>query len=526
MEHPNNIHRDTRRPVTSLPNGRPGPFLARVINPVDPEYMGKIRVQVLHQGNSGALVDGELAWATYMSPFYGVTSVNYLGKNTDGKAAYDDTQKSYGMWVPTPDVGTLVIVMFLEGNANQGYWIGCVPEKYKNFMMPGLASTSLNNVYTNTGRVPVAEFNAKTNTQAGDAPTNAIKPVHPYIYQALYNQGLANDDIRGITSSSARRESPSRLWGISTPGPVDKKGPVGSVGTQGETKNVAHSRLGGSTFVMDDGDEKFIRNSPASDTTDPATGKITPGGPPAYITIQRDTTPTGDQTIPHNELVRIRTRTGHQILLHNSEDLIYIGNAKGTAWIELTGNGKIDIYSKDSISIHSANDLNITADRDINMEAGRNINMKAANNFHQESGKNFRLVVTNDGFISLAGSLHIKSGADNFVTAGGNTNIKSGGTHAETASKIYMNSKVAATAATAATVLSTNQLPDRDAPGKYRTSMMRRVPTREPYQHHENLDPVQFNKANTDREATTAFNIPKYYQNYTTREDTFKQGKK
>jgi hypothetical protein len=81
--------------------------------------------------------------------------------------------------------------------------------------------------------------------------------------------------------------------------------------------------------------------------------------------------------IPYNEHTRLRTRTGHQILLHNSEDLIYIGNSKGTAWVELTSNGKIDIYAADSISIHTETDLNIKADRDINIEAGRNINMKA-----------------------------------------------------------------------------------------------------------------------------------------------------
>ena len=124
MSSHNNENRDNRRSAASLPNGKPGPFLARVIQVVDPEYMGKIRVQILHQGASGNLVDGELAWATYMSPFYGVTSADYLGQNAKGKPAYDDTQKSYGMWVPTPDIGSQVIVMFLEGMANQGYWIG------------------------------------------------------------------------------------------------------------------------------------------------------------------------------------------------------------------------------------------------------------------------------------------------------------------------------------------------------------------------------------------------------------------
>ena len=81
--------------------------------------------------------------------------------------------------------------------------------------------------------------------------------------------------------------------------------------------------------------------------------------------------------IPFNEHIRLRTRTGHQILLHNSEDIIYIANAQGSAWLEMTSNGKIDIYGSDSINIRTETDLNITADRDINILAGRDFNLTA-----------------------------------------------------------------------------------------------------------------------------------------------------
>ena len=127
----------------------------------------------------------------------------------------------------------------------------------------------------------------------------------------------------------------------------------------------------------------------------------------------------------------MRTRTGHQILLHNSEDLIYIGNAKGTAWIELTSNGKIDIYAADSISVHTKADMNFYADRDINMEAGRNVNIRGDGKTQIESGANLNIVIAKDGYI----------------TTGGNLNLKTTGNHLETASKIYMNSSVAAGAA-------------------------------------------------------------------------------
>ena len=77
----------------------------------------------------------------------------------------------------------------------------------------------------------------------------------------------------------------------------------------------------------------------------------------------------------------MRTRTGHQILLHNTEDLIYIGNSRGTAWIELTSDGKIDIFAEDSISMHTKNDFNLTADRNFTIEAGANLSLKASGDY-------------------------------------------------------------------------------------------------------------------------------------------------
>ena len=131
-----------------------------------------------------------------------------------------------------------------------------------------------------------------------------------------------------------------------------------------EIKGAFVSRLGGSSFVMDDGDDKFLRKKKPSE------------GSPEYAAVEQGEK--GIETIPHNELIRIRTRTGHQILMHNSEDLIYIGNARGTTWIELSSDGKIDIYAEDSISVHTKQDINFNADRDVNIEAGRNVNIKAS----------------------------------------------------------------------------------------------------------------------------------------------------
>ena len=445
-------------------------------------------------------------------------------------------------------------------------------------MVPGIASTQKvvedveNDNNGNAGRVPVAEYNKKIDDTAQD-PTMNLKPQHP-LSKVLQSQGLLFDDTRGITTSSARREAPSMVFGISTPGPIDKQSGA-KQGTIGKREwaipNAYVSRLGGTTFVMDDGDDKWLRKTDAS------------SGPPSYASVENGETD-GQPTLLHNELFRIRTRTGHQILFHNTEDLIYISNARGTSWIEFSSDGKIDIYAQDSISIHTENDLNIRADRDINLEAGRNINMKATADYSSQShtdsngnpsgriqvesfsdrvlivGQNNSIQVkgthdetivgetkitiqadtsiniTGNTDLTTSGSYNLNSGSNNNFTAGGTTNILSGGNHIETASNIHMNGPTAATAATATTAEVPTALTTFDNPtpsidgaspataGTPITSIMARIPTTEPYAHHENLDPTTFKPDLTDREAiSSAIATPKAWSVYSTTTDTFKK---
>ena len=61
----------------------------------------------------------------------------------------------------------------------------------------------------------------------------------------------------------------------------------------------------------------------------------------------------------HNELFRIRTRTGHpNTVTQFRRSLCTLPNANGTAWIEMTANGKIDFYAEDSVSVRSKGDSN------------------------------------------------------------------------------------------------------------------------------------------------------------------------
>jgi len=526
--------------------GNPGPFLARVVNHLDTKYMGGLEVELLkltEAGNIGS-EPGQLVNVKYMSPFYGQTPAAYLSKNGD----YQATQKSYGMWAIPPDVGTLVLVIFAEGNIAQGYYIGCVPDEFMNFMVPGYASTTFNSE-DKEKVLPVGEYNKIVESATQRDPTKFVKPVSTLAKGVLDKQGLTEDTNRGTTSSSARREIPSMVFGWSTPGPKDKDSPKGKYGPVGKTIDVPTSRLGGSSFVMDDGDPVFYRKKPANEA------------PPEYANI--DIGEKGNSSLPQNELVRLKTRTGHQILLHNTEDLIYIGNARGTTWIELTSNGKIDIFAEDTISIHTQQDLNLRADRDINIEAGRNIGMKANAQYSDgkiedsngyESGriqiesafntniligangqietrtylnaddedvdgkldinvKGDMLVAVGTGEVDVPHHFDLNTTGHNWFTSGETTEVLAGKNIIMTAGPdIHFNGPQAATASVAGVIADLPTFKVVAINGnlswddtKYKEeepleTIMKRVPMHEPWPHHENLDPTKFTPTVLDRE--------------------------
>lgn len=489
------------------PLGKAGPYLAEVVNHLDPTYMGMLEVSLYKGVPGSSKASDETYVVRYCSPFQGNTSVRFEGNNSSD---FNDVQKSYGFWMIPPDVGSTVMVIFIDGDPNQGYWFGCVLDTFQNHMVPGIAAsrqTALTEEQRRkygTDYLPVGEFHIGSKKIENYNVDSFAKPVHPFA-ERLLEQGLLLDTIRGVTSSGARREVPSSVFGISTPGPLDngpnaKKGKIGyGAGTLSPV-----SRLGGSSFVMDDGDING-----------------------------------------ENELVRIRTRTGHQILLHNSQDLIYIANSKGTAWIEMTSNGKIDLYAHDSISLHSEQDFNFRADRDFNIEAGRNINIRSIKNCEVNIGGYHYLKVDQEQKIAVMGdhdftvngiskhtidgsltfnvsdkiifntgaSLNLAAEGNIYLGATGQLGLGANGQVLLSGSQVHMNGPAAPAPEVATNAVIPPDLPLFSLPNRktkagwsngqfYNTSpiqsIMQRVPTHEPWPQHENINPNQFSPASTD----------------------------
>ena len=509
-----------------------GIYVARVISHLDPSFMGSIEVNLLKDQANTAGDDSQTFIVKYASPFFGYTPFEFMGKNDGAKSTIDgfsDTQKSYGMWFVPPDVGVNVLVLFVNGDPASGYWFACVPGVNINHMVPAIAGSTVNSLdaedkkrYGNTALpLPVAEVNKRINGEKQEIdPEKYPRVVHP-IADRFLEQGLLEDDVRGFNTSSPRREAPSMVFGISTPGPLDRRtgAKKQKIGKSDSQATVPVSRLGGTQFVMDDGNDRFHRATSAAE------------GPVKYIDLldaaNQKKGDTGSATIPASEYFRVRTRTGHQILMHNSEDLIYIANARGTAWIELTSNGKIDIFAEDSISIHTQQDLNIRAARDINLEAGRNINMRTeTGKWHVEIATDMEFLINADAKLTVGANLDILVGAKTKISTKNDLDIASSagtkisstadisiGSSAEVkinGTKINLNGPNNAETAVAADYVKPYDLRDNPATSsaagwdkKYQAgivkSFMKRIPMHEPWPLHEHQAPNLLTPDKTDR---------------------------
>ena len=383
-----------------------GPFIGEVMNNVDPTRSG--RVQVWIEDFAGANKQDQSLWRTvsYVSPFYG--GVSQTG-TTQGTGGYVGNPQSYGMWMTTPDIGAQIVCFFASGDPNQGYYIGSIVQPGLNHMLPAIGATSNYNFdnkeqdtyFKGASRLPVTEINSG-NQKIDEDPRffDQKKPVHSVVAGTLLQQGLITDPVRGTINSNSQRESPSTVFGFSTPGRPIYAGGLSDkdIQTKLEKDQVTPEqakilgRKGGHSFVMDDGDLKG-----------------------------------------QDAQVRIRTSKGHQILMSDSGDCFYIIHANGQTWLEFGQEGTIDVYSSNSINLRSQGDINIHADKNININANGILNMYGKKQFNIESemlnlsGKNALIVgsekyvgIKSDGSLCLDGS---KSGTFN---GGSNMSLSAG----------------------------------------------------------------------------------------------------
>jgi hypothetical protein len=384
-----------------------GPFIGLVRNNVDPTRSGRLQVYI--EQFAGDDPDDESLWRTvsYIPPFYGTTNPGPAGADSVG--TFTSNKQSYGMWFTPPDINTAVMCFFVEGDPNQGYYLGCVPDIGINRMIPAVGAArqyQLENgpqssYFAGATQLPVTEIN-DDNLALSEDPRffNSTKPVHSYVAGVLLQQGLIKDRVRGPITSSSQRESPSSVYGFSTPGKAIYQGGL----NERDIKNRLErgeirpqdieviARRGGHSIVMDDGDLEGQDN-----------------------------------------LLRIRTAKGHQITMSDDGDCFYIIHANGQSWLEFGKQGTVDVFSTNSVNVRTQGTINLHADKDINMFAGGAIKIKSTTMKMQAEASvdiigNGQLTIYSKNFLGVKsdGSLALKSSSAGSWDAGASLNLRAG----------------------------------------------------------------------------------------------------
>ena len=337
-----------------------------VVDTNDPQQMGRIRVACPAWGESVEAEDNHasIPWAMYASPFAGVTSGITKGPNGEST----DDLMAYGMW-SIPKVGASVIVSCIDGDPRMRIWLACLYNQHTPHTMP-------HGRYVEDG--PTAHNDTR------------IDPLHTN-YQKAFDFSFDKPEAKTRAldySVAAVDQGNLEAAEIDTP---DAKGEI--------RQGYGESRI--------DPEREFPETTQKN--YDSQVTSITTPGFHAFSMDDR----------PENCRVRMRTTSGHQISMDDTNERIYIMTAQGKNWIQIDQNGEIDIYSEKTVSVRAKEDINLSSDKTVRIQGTEGIHFKSDGEIRMESG--------GDLHTTVGGKLQVKTGSDSLITSGGGFHVSASG---------------------------------------------------------------------------------------------------
>lgn len=387
-----------------------------VVGTYDPQQMGRIKVLCRAWGDQDSTPVTDLPWALASSPFAGEVQVGTRG--ADGFPV--DGPTAYGFWA-VPKLGAEVLVLAIDGNPEYRVWFGCLhPQFYAHTMPHGRFSynpdnavegesapygpfdtfeRSIDPLYTNLqeafGEPEVGDLNFEFQTRAAD-----------YQVAALTKQGQ-------LRHSSVLDDSRLEVNGVEYP----DGDPL--IATQGYQTN----RLSPGDIIVEDENtqegQQSLNRIPNLDNM--VTSLVSPG----FHAFSMD-----DRA--ENCRIRLRTTAGHQIILDDTNERIYISTAKGENWIEMDQAGNIDIYTSGKMSVRANEDINfstggsfrVDAERGIHLNSGKQFRVQAEEDIVQQTQGLMRLFARNDiRTQTVDGDISLLSGQQVLLDSATNTSI-------------------------------------------------------------------------------------------------------
>ena len=463
--------------------------MGTVVDTNDPQQMGRVRAICPAWGDTFSTPFENVPWCMYASPFGG-----QLSNGTRGPGL----QKSeggitYGMWA-IPKIGAQVLVMCLDGDPQYRVYIGCVFDQLTPHTMP-------HGRWMYDDHVELAK-DGMTGKPAGPYTSREkfIEPLNQNIKQAFGNKDEPNFEWRTRAADYTVSAVSVDQLDHTVSKVQDDRGAVhdGWTSTQGYGINRADPT--GETSLTDKNYDSTIYSI------------STPGAHALSMDDRQE-----------NCRIRLRTTAGHQIIMDDTNERIYIQTAKGNNWIELDQAGNIDMYTTNKVNIRAAKDINLTSDETIRMSAKKGIHLYSEDEIRAHAVKDISVLTEENLRIhSLQGTLiqsdqtmHITSGENLYITtaqdvhnrcgsnmmlsAGGSFHNNAGGSIIETASMIHMNGPSAAVAEAAQPpnerkAFWTNRVPDHEP---YARCMTKHDYTHEPEFSYDSKDVNRVERGNT-----------------------------
>lgn len=326
------------------------PSVGIVVNTDDPLQQGRVQVFCPAYGDNPKKML-HLPWSAYLSPFGGSIKNDKFTRGAKVGPEKSTGAVHYGMWA-VPEQGAHVVVGCLDGDPRRRFYFGCLPEHQETH-------TLLHGRFKwGEGGIP-------------DGPlTSDNEPIEP-IYT---NYGKAFQEDR----TSREWKTRGAEYQVTAVREDVGENPNDTKTTYLDQQYDKISEAEQDSWV------KPILGAHGYDWTglknlgEFLSSRVYGFSSPGFHSWSMD-----DRAF--NCRFRLRSATGHQIILDDTNERIYIMTNQGKSWVEMDSSGNIDIHSDKRISMHAKQDINFSTEETFRVHAKKGIHLYSGNKTDQEN---------------------------------------------------------------------------------------------------------------------------------------------